>query len=328
MNKFKKVKVLDTTYTYPLGVIRSREVKLLTGKDYEELISSRDENELLTALHDTLYGKFLRNMDAGEFEEGLRNARVSLYNEMEKFIDHPELMEKIRADFDFLNITILLKGSIAEEDYTEYCSPLGTIPVERLNPIFKEEKYEKLPEHLHRAVQEGIEAYYSSDHNPQMLNFAIDRVMTEFITLEVDNDFLQEYYKIKVDCTNMKTILRLFFLERYEELIEKAILPGGKIRREEIISQNFENPDSIVDFYHRTIYEPLIQWKDSFAVLDREIEKFLLSFLRSVAFESIGVEPIIAYLFKRDNEIRNIRLIFIGKINGVQEDVIKERLVV
>ena len=39
MNRFETIRVLDTKYAYALGVIRAREVRLLTKKRFEELFN-------------------------------------------------------------------------------------------------------------------------------------------------------------------------------------------------------------------------------------------------------------------------------------------------
>ncbi len=328
MNRFETIRVLDTNYTYALGVIRAREVKLLTKKRLEELMTSEDVGELISALHDTDYGSFLRNIGKYEVENALSLAEVALYKDIEKLIADPEVMKILRAKYDFYNITVLLKGKIAESNFTDKCSSLGSIPVSNLEGIFKEEKYSYLPAYLQEAIKKGIDVYYSSDHNAQKLNFAVDSIMAETLTSYSENPFLINYYKFWVDLTNLKTILRLLFLEKYKELLDFAVLPGGNIEKETVKKAKIEDKDSLEDLYRGTIYSPLLEWKDSFSILEKEAEKILLSYLNSVAFEAIGVEPVIAYLFAKVNEIRNLRIIFIGKINGVGDDLIKDRLIV
>lgn len=328
VNRFETVRVLDTKYTYALGVIRAREVRLLTKKRFEELLSSEHLNELMAALHDTDYGQFFRNIKKSEAEQALENSKIALYDDLEKLIADSDVMRILRAKYDFHNVKVLLKGKISEEDFSDKCSPLGSVAVFKMAEIFKNEKYSYLPEYLKRATEKGIDVYYSANHNPQRLSFAVDTIMAETLTSYMENSFLNNYYKLWVDFTNLKTILRLLFLERYQELIEFAVLPGGNIGKDKITKVRIESSDSLVDFYRGTICGSLLEWKDSFSVLERESEKLLVSYLKSVAFEAIGVEPVVAYLLLKENEIRNLRVIFIGKMNGVGEDLIKERLII
>jgi V/A-type H+-transporting ATPase subunit C len=328
VNRFETIRVLDTKYTYALGAIRAREVRLISKKRFEELLTSEDVPELIAALHDTDYGQYLRNVGKSGFEGALQDAKVALYNDIGKLINDVEIMKVLRAKYDFHNITVLLKGKIAEQNFSDKCSPLGSIPVTELEQIFKEEKYGQLPAYLKKGVEAGIEAYYSNERNPQRLSFAIDSVMAETLTSYSENSFLNTYYRLWVDLTNLKTILRLFFLRKYQDLIGFAVLYGGNIGGEAIKKARMENVDSLEIIYRGTIYNSLLEWRNSFSILERESENLLISYLKSVAFESIGVEPVISYLLIRENEIRNLRTVFIGKTSGVGENLIKERLVI
>lgn len=328
MNKFKKTRALDTRYAYACGVIRAKETKLFDEKRFERFISSEDARELTSALHDSDYGPYFRNIDSPhKYEDAFLEARVDLFNEIENLIDEPKFMRVLRGRFDFHNLTVLLKGKIADKDFTPYCSPLGSIPLEELTEIFKEESYNKLPFYIQETIETGIEAYFTHHHNLFLLNLSIDREMAKFLTTYPENDFLCEYYKRWVDVTNLKTIIRLFFLNRYQELALFALLQGGFIPKEEILRGKLESVENLSLLYHRTVYSSLLEYKESFSGIEKAAESLLLLYLRSVAYESIGVEPIISYLFQRENEVRNIRLTFIGKINEVDDKVIKERLI-
>lgn len=330
MNRFPKVRTLDTNYAYAAGVVSAKETKLFDSKHLEQLISSKDGRELIAALHDSDYGHFFRQLDSPHrFEETLEDARIELYNEIQDLIDNSELLNVLRARFDFHNITVLLKGKIAEEEFLPYCSRMGTIPLDRLASIFEEERYNRLPDYLKKATEQGIEAYYAHHHNPQLLNIRIDSAMADFLTSNEESDYLRSYYRVWVDVTNLKTILRLFFLNRYKELAEYALLSGGFIASEKILSWKLqESVESLEGFYRGSIYADLLKYRASFSELEKACEHLLLLYIKSVAYESIGVEPIICYLFLKENEIRNLRLIFIGKINGVKDEEIKERLII
>jgi len=328
VNRFKEIRTLDTRYAYQLGVIRARETRLFDRKKFEQFISSRDEKELISALHDSDYGGYFRQISSPhQYEEALLNARIDLFNEIEGLIYDPEVMKVLRGQFDFYNITVLLKGKIAEKDFIYYCLPLGVLSVAELEGIFKEESYHKLPIYIRESVETGIETYFTHHHNLQLLNFSIERDMAKFLTEYPENDFLAGYYKMWVDVTNLKTILRLFFLERYQKLAKFALLPGGFIPKEEILSENLEEIESLGDLYHRTVYSTLLEHRGSLALVEQVAELLLLSYLRLVTYESIGIEPIISYLFMKENEIRNLRVIFIGKINEVEDEMIKEKLI-
>jgi len=60
--------------------------------------------------------------------------------------------------------------------------------------------------------------------------------------------------------------------------------------------------------------------------LEKALDDLLMSYIRSARLVTIGVEPLIAWLFAKETEIRNVRMIMTGKINNLPMDMIRERL--
>ena len=66
--------------------------------------------------------------------------------------------------------------------------------------------------------------------------------------------------------------------------------------------------------------------RGSFAVFERLGRDLILEYLRKAKLIAFGVEPLIAYIHGKENELRNIRTIMVGKLNQVESNVIKESL--
>ena len=60
--------------------------------------------------------------------------------------------------------------------------------------------------------------------------------------------------------------------------------------------------------------------------LEKLLEDYLMETVRKAKLITMGVEPFIAWLFAKEAEIRNVRIIMTGKINGLSNDLIRERL--
>ena len=59
--------------------------------------------------------------------------------------------------------------------------------------------------------------------------------------------------------------------------------------------------------------------------MEKILDEYLMGFIKS-RYIAMGVEPVIAWLFYKEAEIRNVRLILTGKINGISHKIIRERL--
>ncbi len=64
----------------------------------------------------------------------------------------------------------------------------------------------------------------------------------------------------------------------------------------------------------------------SFVGFERTGRDLILGHLRKANLIAFGIEPLIAYLLTKENEVRMIRTIMVGKLNNLQPDRIKESL--
>ena len=56
------------------------------------------------------------------------------------------------------------------------------------------------------------------------------------------------------------------------------------------------------------------------------IYRLLWNFLRSLYNNPFGIAPLAAYILARENEIKMVRIILSGKLNGFPDEFIRERL--
>jgi V/A-type H+-transporting ATPase subunit C len=51
-----------------------------------------------------------------------------------------------------------------------------------------------------------------------------------------------------------------------------------------------------------------------------------MKLIRDAKYVTFGPEPILAYIYAKESEIKNLRIIMVGKINNIPSEVIRERL--
>ncbi|MDZ7835309.1 MAG: V-type ATPase subunit [Alkalibacterium sp.] len=60
--------------------------------------------------------------------------------------------------------------------------------------------------------------------------------------------------------------------------------------------------------------------------VDFETDNAYMEKMREARLESFGPMPVIAYLYAKETEVMNLRLILSGKENGLTADEIRERM--
>jgi V/A-type H+-transporting ATPase subunit C len=60
--------------------------------------------------------------------------------------------------------------------------------------------------------------------------------------------------------------------------------------------------------------------------LERQVEDFLMRYVRKARHIVFGPEPVLAYGYARKRELGYIRILGVGKLNRIPSDILEERL--
>ncbi len=322
----------DARYTYAVGRIRVLEKDLIPRSFFDRLAEAPDVSEYLKFLQETPYSKYLSDVrDEDSFEKMLLTERKEALKTFDELCVDEPLKYKARAKFDFHNIKVLLKSKIEEKNFDEALSSDGAVKIEDLKQIFKDEKYSWLPDHLSRAVEAGVAAYYENK-SYRDLSTAVDKAMYEYLANPVtNNDFFATYHRLESDLINIRTYLRLRALDA-PEILKAHLLPTGFLDTDVLLS---EEPEGLVDRLSYTPYGKIYEegyrfYKENGSL--REYEKLMKGYLNGFLMETrkvdMGIEPLIAYLYFKFEEIRALRITFIGVSYRVSSEEIKESLTV
>ena len=91
--------------------------------------------------------------------------------------------------------------------------------------------------------------------------------------------------------------------------------------------ENIHNRLAATD-YGNIIREGIEYYKshNSLALLEKNIDNFIMDYMKKAKTIPFGIEPIIGYLYAKENEIKLLRIIMVGQLNNVPPEVIRERL--
>lgn len=153
------------------------------------------------------------------------------------------------------------------------------------------------------------------------------------LAMQSDFPFMADYYRHRIDLGNMKIFSRIKYLDLGKERLEKSLLAGGFFDGGVFLDALDLSWSEVGEKIRSTPYFDLwargtdrLEEEETFAVLERESEDFLMRFLKRAKYIVFGPEPVFAFAVAKRQEIRMIRLVGIGKINGIPETILKERL--
>jgi len=153
------------------------------------------------------------------------------------------------------------------------------------------------------------------------------------LALALKYPFITKYLRYKIDLSNLKVFCRAKYLELSSERWEAMLLSGGFLELD-VLRDSFDlSFGEIGDRLHASAYhsawviatDELVE-NESFIVLEREFENFLMFYLKKARYIVFGPEPVFAYALAKKREFQLIRLLGVGKLNQIPAETLKQRI--
>lgn len=330
----KNLIMRDSRYAYPVARIKVLETHLLDKAFVDRLIGEKVRG-ILDLLQDTPYSEAMENLTSlFAFEAALQGHLSSTLRFLCSLAPDRELMDLFRWRFDFHNLTVLLKAKyLSLTPPQEAFSSLGTLELEILRDLVEKGDRLFFPLHLKRAFDEAQTALERGVDLQGLQGILQAQRWSLFCETarKYKNSFLKEIFTAMIDLANIKTFWRLRSMGFKAESPGEAFIEGGKVGIDMFKGHLSESVEAFRGKLFYTPYSRLSEeglWKEGlFHPLEVACDDFLLGHLILRARDAFfSIEPLVAYLFVKENEAKLLRTIFIAKRNGFQEAWIRERL--
>lgn len=327
-----------TDYAHAVTRVRALETRLLDKAKIDRLAEAEDAAAVLKILGESDYGAEVSRLDSvHDYEDILRQEMVAVRELFQKISPHPQLTDLFFLKYDILNLKILIKGKRLQQQVDDILVYAGTIAPSKLAAMVAEGRYSELPPEIARAAEEADEAA-----DPQLVDTILDKAHYSYLSSYLSQhrqEFLRELITLKVDLTNIKSFIRVRAAAVGEdprargELMEKVFIPGGKLDLDFFLTQIDEPLPAFGDRFARDPWGPVVaegiasfEQEGSLTTYEKLADDYLGSYIKKAGLISFGPEPLIAYLWAKENELQLIRIIMVGKINGLSTPDIKKRL--
>ncbi len=279
------------SYAYAVGKIRVLERNLLP-KPYLNKIA---ENPL-EAITSELKIK-------EDFFSFLDNETKTTYNLIEKLLTNSSLSIILRLKYETYNLKLLFKKEV-ESSISATFSALGAIPASLLENAIQNKAFLQIPFYFRETAKKSI-ALFQAEGIKQLEQF-LEKEMWKTIlkkSEEIKNLFLEDFLKMQIDFLNIKNSPDIF-------------IPGGRLKKE-IFKQDTTNIEKKILFFYPKL---------ELANPEKSMDNLLINYTRKAKTYSFGIEPLLAYLFAKEEELKNIKLILLGKLNNINPSIIKQNL--
>lgn len=330
-----------TPYSYPNARIKAMEAKLLTEQRFNELAESRTLNNFVVSLEDTDYKGYLAGVSSytvEEIERALDKALAGTYELMVKILPKRvgPFFRLLLEEWDVRNVTSIVKAKKVGEPASDYVSEIGTMvpkvkamaeakTLEEILVILEgtpyEEPYQKLllgEISLKEFETELYKMYYA-----KLLEYALSRKDDERI-------ILKEFVRLKIDKTNIMTVMRAKAAKMSAEEIKPLLIPGGRLGRSleailhvDDLSMALAELDSTS--YGKVIRDVRDEVEKDLSVLERTLERHIRERMNELTrFYPLSVATPLSYILQKESEVKKLRAIAKLIDDGLKPEMIKE----
>lgn len=318
--------------------IRVYEKKLLDRAKIERMVDADSPKDALKVLQETDYASFMSEVKRPEdYEILLSKELIRLYEMMYEACPVKELIDVMALKYDYHNIKVLIKGKILNQDFSQMLIPVGMMNIEMLRISIQNDNYDILPKFMEKAVK-AIFENYEETKDPQQIDIIADKFLYAQIneiasSKKVKDKALDRYLTNVIDLNNIKTLLRVKKQGKSVTFFLNCIVPGGSIevsRFREMFHDTIENISNylVKQEYISIVKEGITSYvlTNSVSLFEKLIDNHLMNIMKEAKMITKGVEPVLTYIYVKENEIKQIRTIMVGKLNNIAKEVIRERL--
>ncbi|AQM61051.1 V-type ATP synthase subunit C [Clostridium baratii] len=323
-------------FTQVIPRLRVLETRLLDKAKIDRMIDGDSANEALKVLQESEYAGVMTGVKRPEdYEMVLARELKRVYELMYDASPVKSLVDIMGIKYDYHNIKVILKGMFLQKDFSHMLIPVGMIDVQTLKHSIENNNLGDLNETMKEGIIKAKEVFEETK-DPQVIDIILDNTMFKEmreIAKQIDDKFVDKYVKVTIDSTNIKTLLRVKKQKKDKDFLEEVIIEGGEIDKDTLISMLHDAPENISNKLAFTDYGEMIKLgiedftkSGSVNELERLVDNYIMNMMKEAKYIPFGVEPLLAYIYAKETEIKIVRIIMVGKLNNISGEVIRERL--
>lgn len=319
--------------------IRVLEKRLLSSAGIDRAADAPGMAEALRMLSQGSDYNFTALVRPEDYESMLKSELKRVYKLCYEASVSREVVEILACKYDYHNI----KAALKEKHYKGRTPPpyvcVTDVAPEMIEALVMEQgestSKSDLPAHLVYAI-DGAKAAFEKTQNPQSIDISLDKSMFSHM-LElcgiIGSEMITKHVRMQIDFSNVKALLRTKNMRKGSAFLSECLMPGGLTDMSVFVENYNKTPSAMVPvFYYKFFGDAIKKGIDdherngSFAGLERMFDNYLIAETRQAKYITYGPEIVYAYLYSKENEIRQVRILVTGKQNGIKAETLKERL--
>jgi V/A-type H+-transporting ATPase subunit C len=343
---------------YANARLRGMRSHLLPVEFLQRLIAAPDVSAVIKELMETAYEgdletELVHGRTAAVVDEALKDNMVHAYRKVLSFV-HPEarkILSTLLGRWDVFNVKTLLRGAhnhVSLDETKMSFFPAGYLGSDELEALAK---LDDVRAEIDTMAMWGLpyaprlrHAYpeYARTNDLAPLELAVDVQYAEWAANRLageaaDTEIARRILGMQIDTSNLVMVFRLLKADVQTTHAERYYLEGGRAITRDMYMElaRMSDVDEVLDRLKATPYAEALDdaalrylESSSIPVFERALEQLLVhTALLAGVRDSQGVGVAISYLYAKQNEITNLRIIVKGKSVGMPADRVRGELI-
>jgi len=343
-------------YGYVNARVRGMRSYLLTKDFFTRLVETPDLEGLHSVLEQTVYRRYLNEAilmkpESPDYDQALLlNMIASFLRILDSTGGEPHRLCRIlMSRYDVQNIKTILRGKVGNATPGEILKlmiPVGRVKMDALEQVAGEREIrdcinaiEMLRLRYGRVLQAAYSDYVKKDRDLAVLELAIDKFyyqdnVDKLKDKDANVEMVRQMIVAEIDMRNISTLVRTRGLKLDDEEVENLRIPGGSLEIDQFLElHRLGDLVRIVSEYpdprtRKLLEKAYAEYHEiDIVAFDKELERETTR--RGAAMSNVnvlGIGVIIGYMWLKQNEMANLRIIIRGKMMGRPQADIKNDL--
>jgi len=316
----------ETRYAYAVARIRVAELNMLNKARLERMLESDTVKGALRVLHEAGYN------ESDDYEEVLAKETASIYSYLREISPEPGMFDMFSYRYDSHNIKVLLKAELSGSKETAILVDNGVLEKNMLGIMIRERNLSMLPVEFSRAVTEAVDTF-SRTRDPQIIDIMVDRayyILFRRLAAEAGSVELIQLAEAVIDIANLNSFIRIKSRMEDLDLLSRILIEGGRIPPKRFLEGFGSDLEAFLNAVkglgYNVLIETAIENRNRITEFEKACDNFMMSMVSGYRYKAFGIGPLIGYMIGKETDIRNARIVLVGKTNRINNDTIRERL--
>ena len=307
---------------------KALENSLLSRDRLNRMVESVTADEAVKILYEVNFGDGLVIEGAPDFERLILQEQKKFIGFIKEVSASDLLTKYFLLENDYHNAEAIMRAKHLKTDYSPMLVPNGLIDSDELAKKIMADDYGDFSEQLSAVLSFADGEFVAGRATGSGINAAFVKALyNELSTCAKKNGEIKRIFERKADCVNVATALRT---RNYSEA-DKYFVAGGTLDNVFLKTLCEDDYDIIKE---KCKYHPFGEY--ILSAIEREgkpltdfeklADDYAMKLLKKNKYSVENIHPFLLYCYYKLAEIKNVRIIMVGLLNGWDRNDIKRRL--